>query len=39
MATLDIEPRNQMRFAWWGAEEAGLFGSQFYVDQLSKSAV
>lgn len=39
MAKLNIEPRNQVRFAWWGAEEAGLFGSQFYVDQLSKSAV
>jgi Zn-dependent M28 family amino/carboxypeptidase len=39
MADLGIEPRNQVRFAWWGAEEAGLFGSQFYVDQLSKSQV
>jgi Zn-dependent M28 family amino/carboxypeptidase len=39
MAELDVEPRNQVRFAWWGAEEAGLFGSQFYVDQLSKSEV
>jgi Zn-dependent M28 family amino/carboxypeptidase len=39
MAALDVEPRNQVRFAWWGAEEAGLFGSQFYVDQLSKSKV
>ncbi|MGH2791000.1 MAG: M28 family peptidase [Actinomycetota bacterium] len=33
---LGIEPRNQVRFAWWGAEEEGLLGSQFYVDQLSK---
>ncbi len=39
MAELDVEPRNQVRFAWWGAEEAGLFGSQLYVDQLSKSEV
>jgi Zn-dependent M28 family amino/carboxypeptidase len=33
---LGIEPNNQVRFAWWGAEEEGLLGSQFYVDQLSK---
>ena len=32
-----IEPRNAIRFAWWGAEEAGLVGSQFYVDGLTKS--
>ena len=35
MAALGIEPRNQVRFAWWGAEEAGLLGSEYYVDQLS----
>lgn len=34
-----IEPVNQVRFAWWGAEEAGLFGSQYYVDQLSKNEI
>lgn len=28
-------PRNQVRFAWWGAEEAGLVGSTYYVDSLS----
>ena len=39
MSELGIEPVNQVRFAWWGAEEGGLFGSQFYVDQLSKSEV
>ena len=32
MAKLGIEPRNQVRFAWWGAEESGLIGSQHYVD-------
>jgi Zn-dependent M28 family amino/carboxypeptidase len=37
MAALDIEPVNTVRFAWWGAEEAGLVGSQFYVDSLTKS--
>ena len=37
IADLDIEPRNTIRFAWWGAEEAGLVGSQSYVDSLTKS--
>ena len=37
IAASDIEPRNSIRFAWWGAEEAGLVGSQFYVDSLTKS--
>lgn len=36
MAELGIEPTNRVRFAFWGAEEAGLIGSQFYVDSLSK---
>ena len=36
MAELDISPRNKVRFAWWGAEESGLLGSQYYVDNLSK---
>ena len=36
IADLGIEPRNTIRFAWWGAEEAGLVGSQFYVDSLTK---
>jgi Zn-dependent M28 family amino/carboxypeptidase len=26
---------NKMRFAWWGAEEAGLVGSTYYVNNLS----
>ncbi|WP_350348576.1 M20/M25/M40 family metallo-hydrolase [Agromyces sp. G08B096] len=38
MAELGIEPRNTVRFAWWGAEEAGLVGSQTYVDSLDKRA-
>jgi Zn-dependent M28 family amino/carboxypeptidase len=29
------KPQNTLRFAWWGAEEAGLIGSQAYVDDLS----
>ncbi len=35
MAELGIQPRNAVRFAWWGAEEAGLLGSQHYVDSLT----
>ena len=36
MAELGIEPRNKVRFAWWGAEESGLLGAEFYVANLSK---
>jgi Zn-dependent M28 family amino/carboxypeptidase len=39
MAELGIQPRNQMVFAFWGAEEAGLIGSQFYVDSLTAREV
>jgi Zn-dependent M28 family amino/carboxypeptidase len=31
------KPTNTVRFAWWGAEELGLIGSQSYVDSLSES--
>lgn len=30
-----VKPRNKLRFAWWGAEEAGLIGSTAYVNGLS----
>ena len=30
-----VKPRNKLRFAWWGAEESGLVGSTFYVNNLS----
>jgi len=30
-----VKPRNKVRFAWWGAEEAGLVGSTAYVNGLS----
>lgn len=36
MAALDIEPTNQVVFAFWGAEESGLIGSQFFIDSLTK---
>lgn len=39
MANLGIKPRNKVRFAWWGAEESGLLGSQHYVDNLSKREI
>ena len=29
------KPRNKVRFAWWGAEEANLVGSTYYVNSLS----
>jgi len=35
MAELGITPRNKVRFAWWGAEESGLLGSEYYVSQLT----
>ncbi|MFI6303662.1 M28 family peptidase [Amycolatopsis thailandensis] len=28
--------KNRVRFAWWDAEEKGLVGSQYHVDQLSR---
>jgi Zn-dependent M28 family amino/carboxypeptidase len=32
----NVTPRNKLRFIWFGGEELGLLGSQFYVDDLSK---
>ena len=32
-----IKPQNTLRFAWWGAEEAGLIGSTDYVTNLSQA--
>lgn len=32
-----VKPRNTVRFAWWGAEEAGLIGSSQYVAGLSQA--
>ena len=32
---LGIEPTNRIRFAFWGGEEDGLIGSEYYVSQLS----
>jgi len=38
MKKLGIKPRNTLRFAFWGAEEEGLFGSTHYVEALSEAA-
>ena len=32
-----VNPQNTLRFAWWGAEEAGLIGSTAYVNGLSQA--
>ncbi len=32
-----VKPKNKVRFAWWGAEEASLVGSTFYVNGLSQA--
>ena len=31
---LGVKPVNKIRFAWWGAEEFGLLGSEYYVSHL-----
>ena len=36
MQALELKPRNRVRFAFWGAEESGLIGSQHYVDSLTQ---
>jgi Zn-dependent M28 family amino/carboxypeptidase len=35
MAASNIASVNRVRFAFWGAEEEGLLGSEYYVSQLS----
>ncbi len=32
-----LRPENTLRFAWWGAEEAGLIGSTEYVNGLTQA--
>ena len=31
-----VKPKNKVRFAWWGAEEASLVGSTHYVGSISE---
>ncbi|MGN9761796.1 M28 family metallopeptidase [Streptomyces sp. SD31] len=33
----DYQPTKHLRFAWWGAEELGLVGSRYYVNNLSSA--
>ena len=37
MAERDTEPRNTIRFMWYGAEEFGLLGSEAYVEELKQN--
>jgi Zn-dependent M28 family amino/carboxypeptidase len=39
MSELGITPRRKLRFAFWGAEESGLLGSEHYVDSLGAEGV
>ncbi|MCB1865551.1 MAG: M28 family peptidase [Chromatiales bacterium] len=34
-----VQVTNKVRFAWWGAEEVGLQGSKYYLDNLSPEAL
>lgn len=34
-----VKPNNTVRFAWWGAEEEGLLGSEYYVGQLTDEEI
>ena len=38
-AKTGLNPRQKVRFAFWGAEEAGLLGSEHYVSTLSDAAI
>jgi aminopeptidase S len=39
MKEAGIKPANRVRFAFWGGEEDGLYGSQHYVDALSQAEI
>jgi Zn-dependent M28 family amino/carboxypeptidase len=39
ISALDIRPRRQLVFAFWGAEESGVLGSEHYVESLSPDEV
>ncbi|MFS8103037.1 M28 family metallopeptidase [Lentzea alba] len=34
VAATNFQPTKRIRFGWWGAEERGLIGSTYYVNQL-----
>jgi hypothetical protein len=33
----NVNPRNKLRFIWFGGEELGLLGSEYYVNNLTKA--
>ncbi|WP_314195784.1 M20/M25/M40 family metallo-hydrolase [uncultured Arthrobacter sp.] len=39
MAETGVQPKQRVRFAFWGAEEVDLLGSQHYVDTLSEQEI
>jgi len=39
LSQLNYSPVNKIRFAWWGAEELGLLGSQYYVNNLFENNI
>jgi len=39
LAESGAEPRNRVRFAFWGAEEIGLLGSRHYVEGLEEGEI
>ena len=39
IASKDLKPRQQIRFAWWGGEEDGLIGSTYYAEHLNPREV
>lgn len=39
MAETGVQPKNRVRFAFWGGEEIDLLGSQHYVETLSQREV
>ena len=39
LAKTKAKPANRVRFAFWGAEESGLLGSEYYVSQLSDEEI
>jgi Zn-dependent M28 family amino/carboxypeptidase len=39
LAELDAKGRSRVRFAFWGAEEIGLLGSRYYVEELEEGEI
>ncbi|WP_418958507.1 M28 family metallopeptidase [Streptomyces tritici] len=37
VARANLQPSKHLRFGWWGAEELGLVGSKYYVNNLPSS--